>query len=512
MACDLMKKNADLKSRLTPDMLMQLVADVGVGVYVTDSEGTVVYANATLADMMGYDTPDGLIGIKSGSRKHYVDSSDHERIRRTNDSGETVSGRVWQARRCDDSTFWASEHANPIRDDDGSAIGYFGTIVDASDLIETQEKLAEAESSYRRIFERVTEGIYRSSLDGKQLRSNPALYKLNGYNSEEEHLNAVKDIATEWYVDPGRRTEFEKRLERDGSVENFESEIYCHGSRKRIWISENAYLVRDAAGNPLYYEGTVRDITDQKAVNSHIRQALERAEAANRAKTDFLAHMSHELRTPLNAIIGFSDLLSQTAATLPTEKVQEYATDILKSGSYLLELINDVLDLSRIESGGLRLERSSIDLKECLSASLETIRPMAEERGLALECGCESNCMIEADKRAVQQCLLNLLSNAVKFSPQGSTVTIGLDRPEPQRVRLSVKNDGSGFPQSTLDHLGEPFVSSKAAVPFSKQSGTGLGLAITHSLMVRMDGTLEAENLPGGGAAVCLTFREASET
>lgn len=489
-------------------MLVQLVAAVGVGVYVTDGDGAAIYANETMATMLGYDSLEALIAAKEKAQHHYIFPEDRNAIRDLNNAGETVAGRVWHARRCDGSTFWASEHANPIKDENGTVIGYFGTLVDVSNLIETQEKLVEAEASYRRIFERATEGIYRSSLDGKQLRSNPALNHLNGYETEEQHLNAVKDIATEWYVDPQRRDEFKRLLDRDGVVENFESEIYCHGSRKRIWISENAYLVRDDDNIPLYYEGTVRDISARKAADARIREALERAEAANRAKTDFLAHMSHELRTPLNAIIGFSDLLRLAGSSLLPEKVQEYASDINRSGEYLLDLINDILDLSRIESGSLELDRAVVDVQSCVSLTLETVKPMANERGLVMECLCEADGKITADERAVRQCLLNLLSNAVKFAPENTTITLSLDRPREGQLRITVQDCGPGFPQLVLDRLGDPFITSQTAIPFNKQSGTGLGLAITHTLMQRMRGALLTANQPGAGAVAHLIFEE----
>ncbi|MFO1060373.1 MAG: PAS domain S-box protein, partial [Dongiaceae bacterium] len=157
--------------------------------------------------------------------------------------------------------------------------------------------LAAAERDYHSIFENAVDGIYRSSLDGRQLRANPALVRLNGYETEEEMLRSVDDIATEWYVEPGRRAEFRRLLDADGKVEGFVSEIYRHKTRERIWISENARLVRDARGRPLFYEGTIRDITALRQAEEALIAATARAEAASRSKSEFLATVSHEIRT-----------------------------------------------------------------------------------------------------------------------------------------------------------------------------------------------------------------------
>src|SRR5690348_13007355 len=148
-----------------------------------------------------------------------------------------------------------------------------------------REALVVAERDYRSIFDNAIDGIYRSSPAGRQLRANPALVRLNGYASEEEMLRSVNDIATEWYVEPGRRAEFMRLLNEEGQVENFVSEVYRHKTRERIWISENARLVRDGAGRPLFYEGTVRDITELKKAGEEVDKARKEAEAANNAKS-----------------------------------------------------------------------------------------------------------------------------------------------------------------------------------------------------------------------------------
>ena len=495
---------------LAPETLRQMVEDAGVGIFQTAMDGRFLYANRVLAQQLGYESAEALLAAGANSKDFYDDPSDQRIIRETLEEGGAVRGRILKARRLDGSTFWVSEHSTAIRDETGRTVGYVGSVADVDDLVRTQEKLAEAEASYRRIFERATEGIYRSSLDGRQLRSNPALNRLNGYETEQEHLDAVKDIATEWYVDPKRRDEFKRLLERHGVVEDFESEIYRHGTRERIWISENAYLVRDDQGNPLYYEGTVRDVTAAKRAELETQRALERAEAANRAKTDFLAHMSHELRTPLNAILGFSDLLREAAASLPAQKVAAYADDIHRSGAYLLDLINDVLDLSRIESGAFPLEMEQVVAVEAVEEALDAVRPMLEGRGLSVSVQILDGLAVEADRRALKQCLLNLLSNAAKFAPEGSDVAITAgDAPgDPDRLALTVRDEGPGVPLSVLERLGEPFVMQDDP-QHAKQPGSGLGLAITRSLMQRMRGELTVVNASAGGCAATLLVKRA---
>ena len=233
--------------------------------------------------------------------------------------------------------------------DDGSVVGAFTNV---TELVRTQTLLNEAEENYRRIFERVGEGVFRSSLDGRQLQANPALIRLNGYQTEQELRDAGADIARNWYVDPGRRAEFVRLMEEHGSIENFESEVYRLGTGERIWVSENAYLVRDKAGQPLYYEGTVRDVTARKQAEMQNTRLLHEAQAASRAKSQFLASMSHDLRTPLNSILGFSELMRDGIfGALGDERYQEYINIVSKNGRYLLSLIDDIMDVTRIERG-----------------------------------------------------------------------------------------------------------------------------------------------------------------
>jgi len=232
--------------------------------------------------------------------------------------------------------------------------------------------------------------------------------------------------------------------------------------------------------------------------------AREAAENASRAKSMFLANMSHELRTPLNAVIGFSETMQLEAfGPLGSPKYGEYAGLIAKAGAHLLDLINDILDMSRIEAGKLELHREAVDLtglaRECASLMADA----AKRGGLSLEARLPAaHLMLHADRRALKQILLNLLSNAVKFTPEGGRVEIGLECGEGE-VSLYVRDSGIGIPADALSRAGNPFVQFH---PHSGKQGTGLGLALVRSLAQLHGGAMRIESAAGQGTSVTITL------
>ena len=245
-----------------------------------------------------------------------------------------------------------------------------------------------------------------------------------------------------------------------------------------------------------------------------------RAEEANAAKSKFLANMSHELRTPLNAIIGFSEIMeSGMFGPLGAEKYIEYSRDIRESGQYLLDVINDILDMSKIEAGGIRLSPETVELDSLLADCIRVVSTRASEKRLAIEAEVEPGIRLNADRRALKQITLNLLSNAVKFTPDGGAVAVQ-GRLRGKAVIIGIKDNGIGIPRQALQKLGRPFEQVESQLT-KRHQGSGLGLAIAKSLVelhggamrIRSRlgrGTLVIVRLPADAAAATLLEREAA--
>src|SRR5438552_4172723 len=315
---------------------------------------------------------------------------------------------------------------------------------------------------------------------------------------------------------PGART-FEAQLD-DGS--------WLHISERRTkdggYVSVGTDITRikeheqKLVDNDLRLRATVEDLRRSQAALE--RQAIElvdlaekysseknRAEEANQTKSKFLANMSHELRTPLNAIIGFSEIMeSGMFGTLGSEKYHEYCHDILTSGHYLLEVINDILDMSKIEAGRMRLDMEPLDLSKTLAESLRVVSGRAEDKNLVVDAEIEGTISVVADRRAIKQIIVNLLSNAVKFTPDGGKVVVRT-RLVSDSIVLMIADSGIGIAPQSLARLGRPFEQVESQLT-KTYHGSGLGLAIARSLTNLHGGSMRLRSKLGAGTVVCVTL------
>jgi PAS domain S-box-containing protein len=260
------------------------------------------------------------------------------------------------------------------------------------------------------------------------------------------------------------------------------------------------------AGRFVGYRGSGRDVTEAILTERRLRDALVTAETANRAKSEFLAGMSHELRTPLNAIIGFSDLVRSGMAGATAPKVMEYVEDIHYSGQHLLKMINDILEISRIEAGALKLDEAAIDVGEAVAVCVRLLAPRASEGGLTLDLAVDDGLpALFIDETRLKQILLNLLSNAVKFTPVGGHVTARATMVEGGAMRIAVSDDGIGMTAEEVELAMQPFrqVNSNLA---RRSEGTGLGLPLTKAFVELQSGRLTIESVPGHGTTASILF------
>ena len=254
-------------------------------------------------------------------------------------------------------------------------------------------------------------------------------------------------------------------------------------------------------------QGIVRDITSRKQSEQQIIRAKEEAEQANQAKSLFLSSMSHELRTPMNAILGFSQLLEIDASL--TESQKDYVNEILKASHHLLILINEILDLSKIESDIFELTLQPVNLSRTISESIMLTNNMMARRNITIHTNTDSETYVKADATRLKQALLNLLSNAIKYNKTGGSVTIDVHLLDDALVRIDITDTGAGIPPERMHELFQPF--NRLEAEGSSIEGTGIGLALTSSIVQAMHGHIDVQSEPGVGSTFSITLSVAEK-
>jgi len=269
------------------------------------------------------------------------------------------------------------------------------------------------------------------------------------------------------------------------------------GSRFPARVSVTS--LRDDGGDLIGFLLIGTDNSVRKQVESDLKEAMATADKANRAKTDFLSGMSHELRTPLNAVLGFAQLMD-TGSPAPTASQKRNLDQILKAGWYLLELINEILDLALIESGKVTLSREAVSLHEVMLECRAMIEPQARKRNIGISFPrVDAPCFVEADRTRVKQIVINLLFNAIKYNRPGGTVAVEYAASESDSIRVTVRDTGAGMSIEQVEQLFQPF--NRLGKEAGAEEGTGIGLVVTKRLVELMGGRIGVDSEPGTGSA-----------
>lgn len=331
----------------------------------------------------------------------------------------------------------------------------------------------------------------------KVLRANTRMTALLGFNHEEWWDQPVRSL----FLEESVFDEISRGLSEETAVLHDEVRLRSRdGSLKWVLLSARRFSMPDRETVLV----SMVDITDQKDRANELAAANAEAQKANFAKSQFLANMSHELRTPLNAIIGFSDIMeSEVFGEMKNERYAGYVSDIKGSGTHLLSIINEILDLSKIESGKAELYHEDVDLNDVVETATRLVRHHAQEKSIHLDVNLAGDELIFlADERSIKQIILNLLSNAVKFTPNGGSVTISTEQLSSHLV-VQITDTGIGIPADKLETITEPFVQLQSTLT-NANTGTGLGLSIASRLAELHGGTIEIKSAVNTGTTACL--------
>ncbi len=411
-----------------------------------------------------------------------------------------------------------------------------GIAVDITEQKSLAEKTIEADLRLRDAIETIPEAFVLWDAEDRLVLCNSHFQRLHKLPESAVTPGTSYETVIEVGSMPEVRTRLQETSAQAPGARTFEAQIedgsWLHISERRTkdggYVSVGTDITRikeheqKLIDNDLRLRATVVDL--KRSQTALERQALEladlaekyseeknRAEEANQSKSKFLANMSHELRTPLNAIIGFSEIMgSGLFGELGSEKYQEYCHDILTSGRYLLEVINDILDMSKIEAGRMQLDLESVDLAKALAESMRVVSGRAEDKSLRLEADIEGSIPVVGDRRAIKQIIVNLLSNAVKFTPEGGRVIVR-SRTRGNRVHLMIADTGIGIAPQSMRRLGRPFEQVESQLT-KTYHGSGLGLAIAKSLTNLHGGSMRLRSRLGTGTLVCVSLPRDART
>ncbi len=388
----------------------------------------------------------------------------------------------------DGSTVWTEAMVKTLFDETGVFSGFLGVSRNISDREKTEQTLRESEEKFRLAFSNANTSMCLVDLKGNLLQVNEKMCSVFGYSKQELESMTVNDLTIP--DDAGVSPRFIGHAIKGSQESAIFNKRYRHRDGHIIYGEVSSSLVRDAQGQPSYFISHVQDLTERKRAEEELSRAKEAAEAANRAKSQFLASMSHELRTPLGAILGFSELMTRDPDL--TDGQRQSLAIINRSGEHLLDLINDVLDLAKIESGRTTLQEHAFDLHRVLADLADMFRLRAAAKGLELRMTVAADVpnQVLGDERKLRQTLINLLGNAVKFTAAGS-VSLHVQRvgeEDPPRLRFTVQDTGQGITAADLERIFEPFMQgvNDGATP----EGTGLGLPISREFARLMGGDL----------------------
>lgn len=489
--------------RESRDFAQSILSNMREVVFRTDSVGRWIFLNPAWSAMTGYSIEHSL-GHQTTELLHMDDFRAAKKIYPKIVSGEISECLLEQCfKNATGEWRYIETSIKRLVDDDGHFAGTTGNIRDVTDQRLAKEALQDSERRYQALTNLAPAGIFRTDAHGACTFVNPAWLHQCGLQQEEAlgqgwatalHPEDRDRVLSEW-------------VEAVAECRSYQGEFrWIRSGGECIWVDAIAEPELDSSGRLVGFTGVTMDMTRRKQMTMELEEARLCAEAATRAKSEFLANMSHEIRTPMNGVIGFADLL--VAADLD-ERQHRYATMIADSGRSMMELLNDILDMSKIEAGQMVIAEDRVDLKKKLQSCIELMEPQAKQKDLALVLRIDPSLPshIKGDPLRIRQIVQNLLGNAVKFTDLGEVrINVrGVETDGVMRLRIDVSDTGIGIAPERIEAIFQQFAQADTSTA-RRYGGTGLGLTISNRLARLMDGELTVVSREGEGSTFTLTL------
>jgi len=480
-----------------------------------------IYWSDSMFEILGFKPRDELLSFgEIEALVHPDDGSLFELASNLADASDGAVDRAFRMRHANGSWVWLRARAELVQEGVGSGPHLIGIASDITEEKRLQARTATADMRLREAVETVSEAFVLWDADRKLVLSNNKFKEQHGLPDDavapgtryEQVIAAMKNPvlpASQQGSDggvelsDGRWVQINERLTKDGGLVSIGTDITkLKLHEERLIQSERDLIAKNA--DLTYSQQRLEYQTQQLAeLAQKFADEKARAEEASQAKSEFLANMSHELRTPLNAIIGFSEIMeSGMFGKLGSEKYYEYCSDIRASGIYLLDVINDILDMAKIEAGRMPVNIEAVPLGEIVSDAMRVMSVRAEEKKLLCRADISTDLKLRADRRAIKQILLNLISNAIKFTPDGGQIAVRA-KASGTCAFVVIEDSGIGIAKDALKKLGRPFEQVESQLT-KTQAGSGLGLAIAKSLAELQGGRMRIRSIENVGTTVFL--------
>lgn len=519
----------DLSGQIQRRIDMALARGRG-GLWDWDMARGRIYWSRSMYEMLGYEAQDAVLAFGDVSAIINPEDGDLYSIAEQAAAGDISHvDRVFRMRHADGSWVWMRVRAEIAAENE---LHLVGIAFDVSEQHRFAQQTAEADMRIREAIENISEAFVLWDSNNRLVMANSKFSEYAGLpvwtlkpgvprNEVDAHTrpfsferrmanehNRAGGQTFERQLSDGRWLQVNERRTQDGGLVSIGTDITQIKQHQERLVDSERRLMATIHDLSIARKGERDRVRELSELARKYGQEKERAEAANRAKSEFLANMSHELRTPLNAIIGFSEMIQAgTFGPLGSDRYEEYINDIHTSGNFLLNVINDILDMSKIEAGHFSLDREEIDLCPLINETVRMISLQTDEKNITVETRIEEAMQLNADRRAIKQVLINLLSNAVKFTSHNGNITVRA-RKTGSALFMTIQDTGVGIPKSALKKICQPF--EQVENQFTKtHSGSGLGLAITRSLAELHGGWLRIRSTEGVGTvvSVCIPDR-----